>query len=191
MIKLPTSNRLKLIYVVGAISLLFLLGRFAGAQVEAVPMEPLASPKWDLLLNILQLCAPILTAVLGWIGIKVAALIRVKIKNQLVASAMVRLTDAVITYVREAEQTMVTSYKTAKKADSPGGEKLSAVEATRIKEDVVAKIKALWGIKGLEQLGKILGLSDTTLTDYIHAKVEEVVQVEKRSPQLPLISPRR
>lgn len=132
--------------------------------------------------TIAELMVPILTALLAWVSVRVTAFIKAKVDNQVYQNMLTRLADSVFTLVREAEQTLVAEVKRARADSSPGGVKLTKEEGDRIKAAVLSKFKHLWGPAGIAELMRILGFSDGTFEDYLSAKIEEAVNVEKRTP---------
>ena len=128
-----------------------------------------------------ELMSPVLVGLLAWLSARVTSYIQTKVANQTYSTMLTRLTDSVFTLVREAEQTVVKEIKRAKSEDSPGGARLTPEEALQIKEAVVEKFKRLWGPAGLLELMKVLGLTDGMLEEFLAAKIEEIVHMEKRS----------
>lgn len=133
----------------------------------------------ELGLNILEILSPAILALLAWLGVKLAGWLRAKTKNELVGGMLARLTESVFTLVREAEQTAVAAIKAGKDPSSPGGTKLTKAEAEKVKADVIAKLKELWGMKGLKEIGKVLGWTEASVTSFLEAKVEEAVLADK------------
>ncbi|NIY14211.1 MAG: hypothetical protein GWM98_04660 [Nitrospinaceae bacterium] len=99
----------------------------------------------------------------------------------MLSNTMIRLNDSVLTYVREAEQTLVAELKKARAEDSPGGVLLTDNEARNVKKMVIDNVRRMWGEKGIEDLKKVLGVDDAGLQKYLEAKIEESVLTEKRS----------
>lgn len=138
-------------------------------------------PTWvEVVMNLAELAAPVLMALLGWVSVRVAYYIREKVGQEAYAGALLRLNDSVLTLVREAEQTYVREMKLARSNASPGGVRLTKDEATRIKQAVIDSFMRLWGRDGLVKLMKVLGLNEGALEDFIGAKIEEAVNVEKQ-----------
>lgn len=148
------------------------------AQSTASPEKVSSGLNW--FFAILVVCAPILTAGLTWASVKLADMARAQTKNALVGGILARLTDSAFTLVREAEQTAVAAIKAAKDPKSPGGVELTKEEGEQIKKAVLDKLKEIWGVKGLHEAGRILGLTDAGLDKLVSAKIEEAVFVEKR-----------
>lgn len=137
--------------------------------------------KYDLLAYL----SPVLTALLGWISVRLAAWIKAKTKNELVGGMLIRLSTSIISLVREAEQTSVLAIKKAKSSDSPGGEVLTPEEAADVRATVLDSFKALWGDKGMEELRTVLGLDGVESVDrLLVSKIEEAVHLEKREAEI-------
>lgn len=132
--------------------------------------------------TVAEFMLPVFAGLLAWVSARVTAYIKAKVENTTYQGMLVRLTDTVLTLVREAEQTTVKACKAARDPASPGGAKLTAKEAEAIKATVVGKFKSLWGPEGIKLLMRVLGLRDGTFEEFISAKVEEAVHVEKRVP---------
>ena len=135
--------------------------------------------KTPLLFTILEILSPIITAFLGWVSVRLAGWIKAKTKNEQVGGILARLTESTFCVVREAEQTFVKGMKAAKDPSSPGGTSLTEKEAEDIKRRVVAKVKDLWGPRGLKEARKVLGLDEGGVGRLIESKVEEAVHIEK------------
>lgn len=134
----------------------------------------------DLGMTVAELLAPILMAVLTWASAKLGLWIKARVQNETYAGMLGRLNETLLTLVREAEQTAVAAIKAGRDPKSPGGVKLTKQEAEHIKDEVLAKFKKLWGTPGLMLLMRILGLDSGSLDEWLEAKVEALVLVEKR-----------
>ena len=129
----------------------------------------------DLGLTLAEILSPLLVAGLTWVSVKVADLVRAKVKNTYLEGTLVRLNDTVFTVVKDMNQTVVKGIKAAKDPDSPGGTSLTKEEKNSIKSQAMSEVKALLGIKGLGELAKVLGLSDGSVHQFIGAKIEAAV----------------
>ena len=114
--------------------------------------------------------APIFLAVLSWLAIRVAALINARVKAERVRSALHRLDDAVFTAVREVEQVLVVSLKTASADGS-----LTDAERAEVKGAAIDAVRKYVGAKGWLQVGTVLGLSTDELERVLAARVETAV----------------
>jgi hypothetical protein len=149
--------------------------------VTPVVAPATVEPKSDIFWTVMQFFLPLMGAALVWLKVKLIAWIQAKTKNEMIAGMLARLADSVVTLVREAEQTTVAAIKAAKDPKSPGGVNLTKAEAENIKAAVIAKFKEIWGVKGLAEAGKVLGLSEDGLLKFISAKVESAVLAESNS----------
>jgi hypothetical protein len=124
----------------------------------------------DVALTALQVVSPVLVAALTWAAAKLAGFIRSKVDNEYLRSVLVRLDDAVITAVKDLQQTVVAEIKAAT-ADG----KISEAEKQRIKDAAVANVKSYLGTKGIRVLAEVLGLSGGALDSFLGSKVEAAV----------------
>lgn len=124
----------------------------------------------EIALTALQIVSPVLVAVLTWIAAKLASFISGKVKNEYLRGVLVRLDDAVITAVKDLQQTVVDEIKAAN-ADG----KISEAERKRIKDAALANVKSYLGAKGIRVLSEVLGLSANALDGFISSKVEAAV----------------
>jgi hypothetical protein len=134
-------------------------------------------------LTALYVLASALSALLGWVSYHVALWIKSRTRNELVGGVLSRTVELVFTLVREAEQTAVYELRKARDPKSPGGASITQSEGKQIKEAVISKLKELYGPKGLEELGKVLGLTPGGVSQFLNAKVEEACLAENaRNP---------
>ena len=127
-----------------------------------------------------EVFSPVFAALTAWAGVRLTALIKAKVQNEVYSGMLTRLTDSVLLVVREAEQTVVKGIKAARDPRSPGGQRLTEDEAERIKDEVLEKLKRLWGPEGLKELMKVLGLTEGVLDDFLLAQIEAMVVQERR-----------
>lgn len=124
----------------------------------------------DVALTALQVVSPVLVAALTWAAAKLATFIRSKVDNEYLRGVLVRLDDAVVTAVKDLQQTVVAEIKAAT-ADG----KISEAEKQRIKDAAVANVKSYLGTKGIRVLAEVLGLSGGALDSFLGSKVEAAV----------------
>jgi len=124
----------------------------------------------DVAFTALQVVSPVLVAALTWAAAKLASFIRSKVDNEYLRGVLVRLDDAVVTAVKDLQQTVVAEIKAAT-ADG----KISETEKQRIKDAAVANVKSYLGTKGIRVLAEVLGLSGGTLDSFLGSKVEAAV----------------
>ncbi|MGN6110849.1 MAG: hypothetical protein ACTHU0_37450, partial [Kofleriaceae bacterium] len=118
----------------------------------------------------LQAAAPVLMAAATWAAAKLAVFIASKVQNEYLRGALTRLDDAVLTAVKELEQTLVTKIRAA----AVDG-KLDAIERDRIKEAALANVKSYLGPKGLKLISDVLGLSGVVTDQFLASRIESAV----------------
>lgn len=116
-------------------------------------------------------------AVMGvvWLGGRAGDLIKAKVDNEALRGVLLRLDDAVVTAVKDLEQTVVDEVKAAAEDG-----RISREDRRRIKEKAVRQVKSYLGPKGLKEMGSVLGLWDLAVEDFIGSKVEAVVHDLRR-----------
>jgi hypothetical protein len=105
-----------------------------------------------------------------WLGARAGELIQAKVKNERLRAALLRLEDAVVTAVKDVEQTLVVEYR---ELASDG--KLSREDRRRLKETAVRKVKTFLGSAGLKELGNVLDVWKLSVENLIGAKVEATI----------------
>lgn len=105
-----------------------------------------------------------------WLGARVGDLIQAKVKNERLRAALLRLEDAVVTAVKDVEQTLVVEYRALARDG-----KLSREDRRRLKETAVRKVKTFLGSAGLKELGNVLDVWELGVEDLIGAKVEATI----------------
>lgn len=130
-----------------------------------------AKVEWSkVMIEMVEALAPVLMAALTWAGLKVAALINAKTKNEYLRGVFLRLNDAVLAAVRETEQTIVAELKTAA-ADG----KLTDLEKLTVKRAALDSVKMHFGPAGIGEIAKTLNLDQDGLERMIGARVEAAV----------------
>ena len=124
----------------------------------------------DTAMKVVEVLAPVLMAALTWAAALLANWLRAKVKNVYLQGLFLRLEDAVLTAVKEANQVMVDALK-----DASSDGVLTEEEKAAVKAKVIAVVKSHLGVKGLAELAKILGLDDGALTALIGSKIEATV----------------
>ena len=112
-----------------------------------------------------------------WLGTRAGDLIQAKIHltqatlgNERLSAAILRLEDAVVTAVKDIEQTLVVEYR-GLAADG----KLSREDRRRLKETAVRRVKTFLGSAGLKELGNVLDVWELSVEDLIGAKIEATI----------------
>ena len=124
----------------------------------------------DIGIKVAEVLLPVLMAALTWGAARLASYINAKVKNEYLRGMLVRLNDAVVDAVKEAQQVAVASLA---KANSDGV--VTAEENAKVKADVMAVVQSHIGKKGLAEIGKVLGLDDGTLAALLSTKIEAAV----------------
>lgn len=105
-----------------------------------------------------------------WLAVKLGGLITAKVKSEYLSGALARLDVAVRTVVKEFEQTVVGSIKAA----AVDG-KVTPEEILTIQADALALLKSYLGPKGLAELGRVLGLDERFLDEFLGGSIEAAV----------------
>lgn len=120
-----------------------------------------------------------------WLGTRAGDLFQAKVhmteafvRNERLRAALLRLDDAVVTAVKDIEQTLAAEAK-ALAADG----KLSREDRRRVKEAAVRRVKTFLGSAGLKELGDVLDVWELSVEDFIGAKIEANVLDMKHDPR--------
>ena len=142
----------------------------------------------EIVWTIYDILAPALTAAVSYVAIWLTGVIRARVKNDIAAGLLQRLTESVTDAVKAVNQRQRELVGNAHKVDSPGGRKLTSNEAATLRRAAIDYVKAYWGPKGLRMLARILvdGERDTErasgqIDRVIEAKIEAAVSDTKRS----------
>ncbi len=123
---------------------------------------------------------PLTVMGVSWLGGRAGELIQAKVDNEYLRSALLRLDDAVVTAVKDLQQTLAKEFR-ALSADG----KLSREDRRRLKDTAVRHVKSYLGPTGLKDLAKVLGLWELSIEDFIGSKVEAAVHDMKRGDDRP------
>jgi len=125
---------------------------------------------WTIVGRTVEALSPVLLAAFSWLSFQIAAYVSARVKNEKHRAALRRLDETVFVAVREVEQVLVVSIKTAS-ADG----KLTQDERADIKTAASNAVRAYLGAKGWLELGLALGLSEHELGRVLSARVEAAV----------------
>jgi hypothetical protein len=125
---------------------------------------------WAAFARAIDALSPVFLAALSWLAIRIAALINTRVKGEKVRAVLHRLDDAVFTAVREVEQVLVVSLKTASADGS-----LTEAERAEVKDAATKAVRGYVGAKGWLEFGAVLGLSNDELERVLAARVEAAV----------------
>lgn len=118
----------------------------------------------------LQVVSPMLVAALTWASTKLTGFIKARVNNEYLRGILVRLDDAVVTVVKDLQQTVINEVK-AVSADG----KITMADKKRIKDLAVANVKSYLGDNGRRVMSDVLGLSDSAVNGFISSKIESAV----------------
>ena len=125
---------------------------------------------WTVVGRAIDAVSPVLLAAISWLSFQVAAYVSARVKNEKHRAALRRLDETVLVAVREVEQVLVVSLKTA----SPHGT-LTQAERADVKNAAANAVRAYLGAKGWLELGMALGLAEHELERVLAARVEAAV----------------
>ena len=120
--------------------------------------------------GIFKMLSPVLLAAMTWVAAKLAQLINARVKNEYLRGVLVRLDDAVLSVVREVHQVTVEALKNA----TVDG-RLPPGARDTVKRAALGAIKSHLGVRGIAQLGKVLGLDGDAVDRLIGTKIEAAV----------------
>jgi len=121
-------------------------------------------------LEVVKILSPVLLAALTAVTAKFAQLIRARVHNEYLQGLLLRLDDAVVTAVKDLQQTTVERIKAAS-ADG----KISDEEKQQIRAAALAAVKSHLGANGRAEVAKLLGLQGEGMDGLVSAKIEAAV----------------
>lgn len=127
-------------------------------------------------LEVLQLLSPVFLAALTWAASKLAQLIRAKVKNEDLKGALLRLDDAVLSTVKDLQQTLVEQLKAAR-ADG----RITEAEKQQLKNKALAAAKASLGTAGRAEVAKAFGLDADAFDALLSSKLAAAVHDLRRT----------
>ena len=125
---------------------------------------------WTVVERAIDALSPVLLAGFSWLSFQIAAYLGARVKNEKHRAALRRLDETVFVAVREVEQVLVVSLKTAN-ADGT----LTQAERADVKNAASNAVRAYLGAKGWLELGIALGLAEHELERLLAARVEAAV----------------
>lgn len=129
----------------------------------------------DYIIPLVEILAPIVTALLGWLSYRLSEYIKSKTKSQRAALVAGRLCELLGSLVAEAEQTLVSEMKRSKSSTSEDGARLTKSEAAGVRLAVLTKAKTYLGKKGLDEITSALSVEREAVSHYLETKVEQAV----------------
>ena len=121
---------------------------------------------WTVVERAIDALSPVLLAAFSWLSFQIAAYVSARVKNEKHRVALRRLDETVLVAVREVEQVLVVSLKTAS-ADGT----LTQAERADVKSAASNAVRAYLGAKGWLELG----LAEHELERVLAARVEAAV----------------
>jgi len=125
---------------------------------------------WTVVERAIDALSPVLLAAFSWLSFQIAAYVSARVKNEKHRVALRRLDETVLVAVREVEQVLVVSLKSAS-ADGT----LTQAERADVKSAASNAVRAYLGAKGWLELGMALGLAEHELERALAARVEAAV----------------
>jgi hypothetical protein len=125
---------------------------------------------WAVVARAIDALSPVLLAAFSWLSFQLAAYLNARVKNEKHRAALRRLDETVFVAVREVEQRLVATLKTAS-ADGT----LTQAEGAEVKSAASNAVRAYLGVKGWLELSSALGLSEHELEGVLAARVEAAV----------------
>src|SRR4051812_45930444 len=125
---------------------------------------------WAIVGRAIDALSPVLLAAFSWLSFQIAAYVSARVKNEKHRAALRRLDETVFVAVREVEQVLVASLKTAS-ADGT----LTQAERADVKNAAANAVRAYLGARGWLELGSALALSEHELERVLAARVEAAV----------------
>ena len=138
----------------------------------------MTEPLWTVISHAIDALSPVLLAAFSWLSVQIAAYIDARVRNEKIRAALRRLDDGVFVAVREVEQVLVVSLKTAS-ADGA----LNPEERIHVKTAAAQAVRSYFGSKGWLELGLVLGLSEPELERMLSARVEAAVYELRSQPE--------
>jgi hypothetical protein len=124
----------------------------------------------QIIASLIDLALPALVTGIIWGITKVASYFKAKTNIEYVQGAIGRLNEAVVTAVREVEQT-IKAELVKKRADG----KITPDDARDIKAAAIAAAKSYLGAKGIAEIIKVLGIDASLVDKLVGGKIEQVL----------------
>lgn len=125
----------------------------------------------EILPQLVQALVPLLIAIGTWALYSAANWFRAHAKSEYQRGVVSRLADAVATIVAETQQTTVEALKAAA---SDG--KITAAEATEVKEGAISRVRGYLGQRGLKELENVFDreMIDKVIASKIEAEIAQM-----------------
>jgi len=126
----------------------------------------------EMMIMAMKLLGPALMAILGYLGGKLVKYINGKHKIEYAKGILDRLNESALEVVKFVYMAYVGPLKKS-------GKKLSAHEKAVAKQMALEELKSYYGMKGLKELAKVLGLDSEQLDKKLERSVEAKVYEAK------------
>ena len=130
---------------------------------------------------IIQTLQPVLLTALTYVTTKIGQLVRNKIKDADDQATAIEIAEAVVSTVKELDQTLVDELKKA----SPDGQ-LSPEQRSRIKTQALSALKRQLPARVLAALLRKLNFSNAAADSYLSSRLEAAVHDKRMSIRLPM-----
>jgi hypothetical protein len=117
----------------------------------------------------------IVTSIVAWASKGISLFIRSKVDKSVWESALLKINEIVFTTVEDILQTTVKDLKSAAEDG-----KLTHEEGAKLKQLALARVKAVLGQRGVEELQKGLKMGQEQLDEFLARKIESVVLKTKK-----------
>ena len=126
--------------------------------------------------HLIDVAVPLLAAGLGYVGKLLVAYIQSHVHNAMLQSILIRLNDAVITAVKSTNQLVANAVR-----DASADGVITPAERDHIKQVALDSVKSYLGLKGLNEVGKVLGLDQPAVDKLVGDKIEAAVADVKKN----------
>lgn len=136
--------------------------------------------------TIYEFLAPVVVALLAWGASRLSDYVKTRIESDTMASALIRITDSIVSAVKMVDQTvkktLLVEKAKATAADSPGGPTITPAEADQLRANVWHQLKVEYGgVAGIEKLLEALGVSKAKVPEWVDGRIEAAVNDLKAS----------
>lgn len=157
---------------------MLLLPATAVAQATMVGV----SSAWEVGFTVYALMGAMVAGVITWALSKLAGYLNVKIQNETVAGVLQRLVGSISDAVAMVDQTVRANIESSKKADSPGGVKITKREKDEMLSAVWTALKTEYGgWDGIFSLLKKIGVGDEKSA---RAKISTMIEASVNTQNL-------
>lgn len=132
--------------------------------------------------------APVILALFGYLGMVLMHTIQARVKNEYARGLLLRLDEGALTAVQSVEQTVVSKL-------TEGAGPLDPVQQKAALEAAKDQLRKYMGQNGIQELGKVLGITPAEVENVLTTHVESAVSVmpnssASRASKLPSVPPK-